>query len=232
MFREVFQLTNREKRALFDICLLIVFVYIESWFKAPLAIKAPNLDLNVIKKLFEYKKIDPELAIACLLKVQNHGWYLTAEASALAFFDNEVSIEIKKKMVATLSLNVDTSSSSKKKFFFKDLSDMELLTEKNIDYFISSQTLKFFERFEIDNEFLQADVKTWPKNEFYLKASRIAADLHVVNDVSERAIQIVQNHINRTSNEDQKKYLCQVVIDYNKQFPNAKKETVSKKIKT
>ena len=56
MFREVFKLTNTEKKALFDLCLFIVFVYIESWFKVPLAIKAPNQDLNFIKKLFEYKK--------------------------------------------------------------------------------------------------------------------------------------------------------------------------------
>lgn len=90
VFRDQFRLTLREEKALYDVCLFIVFVYIEGWFSATSAIFAPNNDLKMIKKLVEYKEIDEKIAKKALNKFTNHLWYLNSEACALSFFDNNI----------------------------------------------------------------------------------------------------------------------------------------------
>ncbi|KAF0744055.1 Uncharacterized protein FWK35_00030830, partial [Aphis craccivora] len=52
MFRNLFKLTISEEDGLRDICIFIVRIYIEAWFKAPSAAAAPYQDLLFIRKLY------------------------------------------------------------------------------------------------------------------------------------------------------------------------------------
>ncbi len=47
--------------------------------------------------------IDKELAYVVIKKFSGHLWYLTDETVALAFFDSNVSFEIKSKMVQKIN---------------------------------------------------------------------------------------------------------------------------------
>jgi hypothetical protein len=55
------------------------------WYTAPLATKAPTLDLLLLKKLSDYKSIDETVSQVSLKKLKGHLWYLTPEAAAMAF---------------------------------------------------------------------------------------------------------------------------------------------------
>lgn len=96
---------------------------------SPLAISAPNQDLNFIKDLLDYKDIDAELAEKSLKKFRAHLWYLSPEASALSFFDGTVSNDTKLNMVRALK-NAVTNSKPKKKFFLSNKESLELLYDK------------------------------------------------------------------------------------------------------
>ena len=48
----------KEKRALQDVCLFIVVVYVKPWLGCTLAVKAPNQDLRFLKTLKEYETVD------------------------------------------------------------------------------------------------------------------------------------------------------------------------------
>ena len=72
LFRKVFNWSLKEEKALIDICLFIVFVYIKPWFTVPFAFQAPNNDLTFIKNLFNYERVDSAIGKCALKKIENH----------------------------------------------------------------------------------------------------------------------------------------------------------------
>jgi len=75
MFSEQFNLNEKEKRGLAEICVFIVTVYIKSWFTASLATCAPNNDLQLMKTLINYD--NPDISNATVKKMMGHLWYLS-----------------------------------------------------------------------------------------------------------------------------------------------------------
>ncbi|CAD6233740.1 GSCOCG00012293001-RA-CDS, partial [Cotesia congregata] len=63
---------------------------------------SPNLDLQFLKVVYQYRTIDKKISEAVLHKFKNHLWYLNSATAALAFFDPNVSANIKNKMVIAL----------------------------------------------------------------------------------------------------------------------------------
>lgn len=100
---------------------------------------------------------------------------------------------------------------------------------KNIDDFISPQSSNFFNWFNISLDFLNLDPKLWNQNEHYKKGKELVNNLREVNDVAERGVKLIEDYNNIISkNEEQKKYLLQVVTEYRQKFPDYKKSTLSK----
>ena len=232
LFRDEFNLTYKEEIGLQAVCLFIVFVYIKNWFSAPIAIRAPVNDLLFIKALYDYKGIDSEVAESVLRKFKNHLWYLTPEICAISLFDKEVSIDIKRKMVEAMQENDEVNNGVPKRLFINKMEDLENLRNKDIDYFINSNSLNLFNRFKINKDFLNLNVEEWSKNYDYLKGLEIFSNLRVVNDAAERGVHLFTDFANvLTKDEEQKQYLLQLVSSYKQEFPNANKETVTKKMK-
>lgn len=100
MFRKQFKLSVREENAFRDICIFVVKLYVEVWFKCPVAIESPFNDLIFLKKLIEYP--DTIISKAAVHKFCGHLWYLAPENIALSFFDFRVPTEIKIKMVEAI----------------------------------------------------------------------------------------------------------------------------------
>lgn len=231
IFRDQFKLTKREEKGLFSVCQFVVFVYIKYWFPATLAVDAPKNDLQLIKDLLEYRQVDSVLSKSLLKKFKNHLWYLSPEVSALSFFDDRVSDDIKKKMVEATK-EADEEESPPKRFFINKIEEFEKFSELDIDYFINSCSLNLFDRFNISKEFLELDVSEWPSNEYYLHGLYTFKKLLVVNDIAERAVHLAEQYLNViTSDEKQKQYLIQIVSEYKKKFSNANKATITRKFK-
>lgn len=226
LFRDQFKLKPNEETGLLQVCQFIVFVYIEAWFTAPLAIKAPNNDLKFIKILWEYREIDSALSETSLKKFKNHLWYLSPEASALSFFDSNISTEVKKNMILALTPERgEENYSSTKKFEIKNENMLQLVNQE-MDYFITPETVNFFERFNINTDFLQVDVDKWENHISYLQGLELSQSLQVVNDVAERFVHLVEEYSKKiTHDEEQSKYVLEIVTEHRKRFPNAYKST-------
>lgn len=99
MFKEQFipEKSKRDINALREISLFIVIFYIKCWFDAPDPTKAPNQDLQLLKDLKDYEKINAKVAKAALNKLLLHLWYLTEKLAPLAFFDDSLPLEAKSK---------------------------------------------------------------------------------------------------------------------------------------
>ena len=128
------------------------------WYTAPLAIAAPNQDLQFLKAVYTYKNVDKCLSEVVLKKLKNHLWYLSPEVVALSFFDNNISDHIKRKMVKGLTLNTAYEFGCPKKYVINNDNDIKNLQTKEIDYFVNCQTLDFFKRFNIDTSFLEFEL--------------------------------------------------------------------------
>lgn len=81
---------------------LFIYVYVNIWFNAPKATMSPNQDLQLIKTLINYERIDRNITKISLSKFINHLWYLNPEQVAFAFFDKTFDKKMKLNMAAKL----------------------------------------------------------------------------------------------------------------------------------
>ena len=97
LFRENFPLTEDEKDGLRIVCIFIVTFYIKNWFTCASRFLSPWNDFQLIKQLIEFQTINETTATAALNKITNHLWYLSEELIGLSFFDDRISLDMKKK---------------------------------------------------------------------------------------------------------------------------------------
>ncbi|KYN07690.1 hypothetical protein ALC62_01338 [Cyphomyrmex costatus] len=106
--------------------------------------------------------------------------------------------------------------------------DFPELVGKGLEFFVSSETKTFFRRFNLSTAFLYTDPLDWPENEEFKNELETVKKLKVVNDTAERAVKLIEDYNPcLTKNEEQKQFILQVVSDYRRCFPNAKKETLT-----
>lgn len=103
-----------------------------------------------------------------------------------------------------------------KKIVIKE-KDISYYTSKNLSEFVRKRTLIFFNKLNISTDFLKEDPSKWNFNEKYNDAKKMDRCIKVVNDVSERAVQLITEYNNvLTKNETEKQYILHVVKEYKK----------------
>lgn len=221
MFKDQFKLTKRELKAITEICVFVIAIYVRCWFQTPVACQAPRNDLWLLKELKSFKNVNKAISKVALRKILGHLWYLSEELVALAFFDEGISMETKQKMVS--ALNKEGLNFSPKRLTL----DANHIREKNIDDFVSSNTLRFFNILGISSAFLKKEVYLWEEDEDYKAARKIVHSMRVVNDIAERGVALIEEYNKLiTINEEQKQYLLLVVKQHRQKYPNTKKSTL------
>lgn len=156
-----------------------------------------------------------------LTKFLGHLWYLSEELVALAFFDDEVSLKSKQKMVITLN---EEGPDYIPKRITLDLSRIE---ERNIEDFVSSTTLRFFRILGISSAFLQKEPRLCEEGEDYKASREIVRSMKVVNDIAERGVALIEEYNKLIStDEEQKQFLLLVVKNFRQKYPDTKKTTL------
>lgn len=228
IFRDQCEMTEKERIAIRDTSIFIVLLYVEAWFTVPLASLAPNHDLKFLKKLYSYNSIDKDISTVTLNKFRNHLWYLSPETAAMSFFDETLSVTVKRNMVSELEPIEEIDDCFPKRIQVK-FNDIGSYCEKQMDHFVTPQTRNFFLRFGINDDFLEIDPALWSQNQSYQKGFKIVKQLKVVNDVAERGVHLFTEYNKMlTRNEDQKQFALQIVSEHRKMFPDARKGTVTK----
>ena len=140
-----------------------------------MAAKAPRLDLEFYKNQNAYREVDKKISRIPINKFCNHLWHLAPQTATLAFFDDEIGYDSKKRMVKALD-KIDTSENSVKKFEIF-LNDVEKFLTKGIKNFISQKTRGFFDRFSIPMDFLPKDLLEWEDDNSFLTGLEIIKKL-------------------------------------------------------
>lgn len=225
IFKDQFFKNSRRSQdlsGLRQICIFIVLFYVEIWFTAPCAIKAPRQDLSLMQNLIKFQDINADVSKAALGKLQRHLWYLNEELVALALFDPTVSIEIKQKMVTEMNLRESTSK-NKNRLVLSD-EECHSLPEMDLSHFIIKKSRCLFELCGLPDDFLNVSPVHWDDNESFIECSTIFRHLKVVNDVAERGVALATEYTGLiTKDEEQYQYLLQVVKEHRRKYPNCNK---------
>ncbi|XP_076279088.1 uncharacterized protein LOC143208527 isoform X1 [Lasioglossum baleicum] len=224
IFRNEFHLSSEKKLWIQSICIFLINIYILAWVRTTVPAIAPRLDLELLSDLWKYKEIDETISNATLQKLSNHLWYLSPENVGLSFFDPHISVEIKKKMVE--ALNKEEEQNCKKLVIPRK--DIKLYIDITMDNFVSTQTLKFFSRFDINIDFMSKDPALWEADNNYKAATRIVGNLQIVNDVAERAVKLMKEYSDCiTKDENERQDILQIVSEYKQRYPTVDKKTLS-----
>lgn len=233
IFKSQFRMTDVEHDGIRRICVFIVKIYVKAWFKCTEATLAPNLDFEMMKSLISYKKIDEVIANAALSKLLNHLWYLNPEQVTFAFFDETLDNEVKRNMASKLlSLEHQNQEHEEERIvrFTITQADVDLFTNRNLDYFLSARSLNLFTRVGITTAFLHTNPEDWDKHEDYQKARNFVKRLRVVNDTAERGVKLIADFNNHLKDEDQQQFLLHVASECRKLYPDVLKETLAKQL--
>lgn len=177
-------------------------------------------DLELLKELEQYKEIDKNIAEAVQHKLRGQLWYLNEANIALSFFDDDVSVEMKRKM--TINLNVDGHPDKPQRI---NLAVNEIMSADLCD-FVTSNTYFFFDTIlneeitGINRNFLMTDPATWNENEHYIAAKAMVKNLLVVNDIAERGIALITRfNTVLTHQEKQKQYILHAMEQHYRELP-------------
>lgn len=181
-----------------------------------------------MKKIHAYAAIDKVISTVVTKKISSQLWYLGDETIALAFFDDTIPIEEKRKMCETLRNQPERDDSIR---VFRVTIPPTLLTHLNeweLHHFITENTITFFERFDFPMNFMTKDPSEWKFDREFKEIQRTLANLQVVNDHAERAVKLFSDYNQSlTKDEKGKQYLMQVVNKYRKDFPDISKSDLS-----
>ena len=97
--------------------------------------------------------------------------------------------------------------------------------KKTLPELVSVRSYLLFNLLKIEDlSWLEAPVALWPCFPTYVKARDFVHQLLTVNDGAERGIKLMQELIDKTSDEEQLQYLAQCVTQHRKAIGHTKKD--------
>lgn len=202
--------------------LLFVFkVYFKNWFTINIPVIAPRRDLQMLRAIEAMRESLPITASIAYNKFKNHLWYLSEIMIGLSFFDNDVAMPIRERMV--FNLQRDSTQRDINRYIINPRTDPNDLC---LSDFVTKTTYKFFEILEINHSFLELPPDEWQQNEHFLVGQKRAQNLVVVNDAAERTINLHKTHSTLARGNSRKEQVIQVVERNRKDFNKLTKANI------
>ena len=132
-----------------EVAIFIVQLYAKYWFQAPSSVSAPRNDLHLLKVLEDFPS--KEISTAATTVFSRHLWYLSETLVGFAFFDDQVTLEVKRKMVKNLKDKPGSKDAPKWIHPVNKPQNMDLSN------FVTTSTKRFFNILHVNEDFLQKD---------------------------------------------------------------------------
>lgn len=192
LFRDHVELRTEFVASLERFCLFISLLYLKYWNQSSNTTDAPFNDLQFLKELDLYARIDKPVSDVAIKSFTRHLWYLSDELILLSLFSNKVSAREKMNMCEVIEYQVGDRTQNSIKYS----DEIENIQEMELHQFISKRSLFLLHQLHIDITFVADDPADWNESETYRAAQRKIHDLIVVvNDSAERAIHLGINLI-------------------------------------
>ena len=80
----------------------VVFVYLRAWFSAPVLEAAATNDNRLFQSLQKYKSVDKKVSTITTTVLNRHTWYLTEELVPLSLFDEDLTLDQRSLLAASI----------------------------------------------------------------------------------------------------------------------------------
>ena len=230
LLSKVFKLTDDELSNIRRIFTFTVVIYAKAWFLSPLPTSAALNDLSFHYNVLKYREIEPAVAFRVLQSIRNHLWYSTGQLVTLALADSHLGADEKEELAKTLhSMPRIPIPMGKPDFPVIDWSN-HVLARPHLASLVTPNSWLIFNMLGLDGpqDWLQMPCTMWPVFSEYRKFSAFATNLPVTNDLAERGIHLITQFINKSSNEEQRQALLQVVEYQRNLLPDLTKKNLSK----
>ena len=208
------------KKSIKKMALFVVFVYLRSWFKAPLLSSAASNDLELYKSLKNFKKISKKTSESCCTVLKRHTWYLTEELVVFSLFDETLPLATRNKLATKISKAITSEELEIRKPTLPTINEKSKITD-----FVGPRSRTFFDLLEIDHRFLST--VDWYSSPEYTQAKGSLKNLSPTNDSAERAISLMTQYNNKiTKDEESFQEMLQVVEHHRKAFSLKTKKTL------
>ena len=224
-FSKQLDLDDETVEALKKFCRFTTTIYIPHFLASSIGCDSPVNDLQLYKKLYDYKRIDIQLAEEALVVLRRHGWYLTPEVVVFSLFSKKLSMEEKSRIACRLLSHQgdipETYKLEKPKF--------PLIDEKTelVDL-ITPHSFKFFTILGLDSGWLAKDPNNWEEEESFRVAKDFVKTVKVTNDVAERGVKMAKDYATILTKDDGiRTKLLQGVEMCRQKFPNFMKKNLN-----
>lgn len=148
------------------------------------------------------------MADVTVAKLGRHLWYTNEILVGLAFFDDEVSVEVKRRMVKALTMEANGVYRP-----VVPAGNFQQYASRDMSTFVTAGTLELFRCFKLESRWVQEiDPELWPSLPPYKKAKEVLREVLVVNDPAERGVAMAKRVNNiLTTKEDRKQAVCKVI---------------------
>ena len=201
-------------------CHFSALIYVPWWLCASKGIDAPVNDLEFWKLLHHYMKVDKGMAIAALVSLARHLWYLSEELAPLCIFSGKLTAYQKTQIAKRILKYKDSYDASST----MGQTVMPIITERTklVDL-IGPKSWIMFSKFT-ETDWLMKPAQSWPAESGYTYMFYQVSHLKVVNDIAERGVKMVTDFSKTlTYDEEQKQCVYQVVEDHRKRLPKITK---------
>lgn len=225
LFRRQLELSDKESNDLQNFCLFGCLIYTKVWIQSCSPSNAPHNDLEFMKELHRYGKINKDISTAAIQKFHNHLWYLGSELIVLALFSDKVNNAEKRNIFQKMKKLDDGKWTERN----KKLEVHCEIEKKKLSDFVDSSSMTVLKSLQLDIEFMfEKNVRAWENLEEYKTAKKIVNSFKVVNDVAERALKLMTEvNGSLTNKEPQKQNTIQVIEDNRKRIPTTQKYVLS-----
>jgi hypothetical protein len=141
LFKSQFKMPKKEQTSIERFARFVVRYYVHNWFVAPIASTAPRKDLEYLQSLQGCE--DKELSSVASRALGRHVWYLSEELVSLAFMDDGITLDLKRRMIA--ALQKPGSQHPEKRY---KLGERESISNKTLADFVTESS-----RFALQNSF-------------------------------------------------------------------------------
>ncbi|GBM55803.1 hypothetical protein AVEN_75030-1 [Araneus ventricosus] len=196
------------------------------WLSSSIGADAPYNTLKLWHDMKHYCRHDSLVLNAALYALEKHLWHLAKECAVISLFSNRL-FSSERQLIAQTLLRIPPPKEFANERGHPTFPIFNYSTK--LSSLIGPKFWFLFHTMGIGTDWLGKRLSEWDNDPSHQGAETYFRHAKVENDLSERAVKLIQDFSTSvTTNETQKQFLLQVVDYHRKQIANFKKETLNK----
>ena len=209
------------KKQLEKMSLFIVFVYLKSWFTAPLLYSAATAHLELYQRMRKFRKVHKKIAEVKETVLQIHTWYLSEELLPLCVFSPGPP-EILNKLAQKNSSLPDSDLPLKKPKL------PNITPKSSLEDFVGPRSTLLFRILDVPHSFLSSP--DWSSSPEFEKKKGDLNNLTPLNDSCERALALATTFNGLFTKDYTTFQELDLIVDYHRKKYKLQREKDLKKL--